>query len=251
MKLASERPSKPACLSIKILLIIRGTTKWRLLFHLTWRNSGARNWQRSSSSMRRSRSTLYRSRIYSAENSPRVSAGWLSTKRIERLHQRFGSPTQTNSFTRSSRQWRGGPVAFFSFRVHQYCTRRQDSSRCCTCSTPMHIHSLILESVQEGASERQLLVRDALMDLSDDASVLFAEEALNRLGTSFASDGQLVQLCTHVRQTLDDEIGSAARTGSLRALREHLSETYKLHRRLLRTRRADPRVSISCHSEPA
>ncbi len=71
-----------------------------------------------------------------------------------------------------------------------------------------------VEAFKKRVTERQT-VADALMDLSDDASVLFAEEALNRLETSFASDGQLVQLCTHVRQTLDEEIGSVARTGSL------------------------------------
>jgi ATP-dependent helicase HepA len=99
-----------------------------------------------------------------------------------------------------------------------------------------------IEAFKKRVSERQT-VADSLMDLSDDASVLFAEEALARLETSFSSDGRLVKLCNLVRQTLDDEIGSTDRTRNLRALREYLSETYKLHRRLLRTRRADPRVS--------
>ncbi|MFL6450915.1 MAG: protein DpdE [Bryobacteraceae bacterium] len=99
-----------------------------------------------------------------------------------------------------------------------------------------------VDGFQKRVSERQT-VAEALMDLSDDSSVLFAEEALTRLEGSFSSDDRLLQLCARVRQSFEEEVTSAGRMESLRALREHLSETYKLHRRVLRTRRADPRIS--------
>jgi ATP-dependent helicase HepA len=81
------------------------------------------------------------------------------------------------------------------------------------------------------------------MDLGDDASVFFAEDALRRLEVSFGRDRRLLDLCAAARLHLEEEAGSGSRTIHLRALREHLAESYKLHRRLLRTRRADPRVS--------
>ena len=99
-----------------------------------------------------------------------------------------------------------------------------------------------LQKFKETINERQT-VAEALMDLGDDASVFFAEDALKRLEVSFAQDRRLLDLCANARLHLEEETGSEPRTMHLRALREHLSESYKLHRRLLRTRRADPRVS--------
>ena len=81
------------------------------------------------------------------------------------------------------------------------------------------------------------------MDLGDDASIFFAEDALNRLEPPFSWDDRLIGLCAQVRLHIGDDIGSEVRTRHLPSLREYLSETYKLHRRLLRTRRADPQVS--------
>ena len=91
--------------------------------------------------------------------------------------------------------------------------------------------------------ERQT-VAEATLDLADDASVHFVGEALQRLETLFADDPRLLDLCVAVRTHLTLDAAEATRVSSLRALRTHLTETYRLHRRLLRTRRGDPRVQV-------
>jgi ATP-dependent helicase HepA len=89
--------------------------------------------------------------------------------------------------------------------------------------------------------ERQT-VAEASLDLADDASAYFAGEAVDKLEQRFSEDLRLVDLCRTVRKHLEQETSNLERIWALRALRTHLSETYRLHRRLLRTRRDDPRV---------
>src|SRR5437763_1314803 len=91
--------------------------------------------------------------------------------------------------------------------------------------------------------ERQSIA-DATSDLTDDASALFVEEALGRLQHLCTEDSRLAALCAEVKTRESDEITDPARTRALRTLRSHLMETYRLHRRLLRTRRDDRRVRI-------
>jgi ATP-dependent helicase HepA len=90
-------------------------------------------------------------------------------------------------------------------------------------------------------AERQS-VAEATADLMDDASSFFAEDAIARIENVFASDPRLMELCAEARIRLADDIAEPARMAALRALRSHLTEVYRLHRRLLRTRRGDPRV---------
>jgi ATP-dependent helicase HepA len=85
-------------------------------------------------------------------------------------------------------------------------------------------------------------IAEALLDLTDDASEYFAADALVRLEPFFERDSRLESLCTRVRALLSLDTDTADRIDALRALRVHLGETYRLHRRLLRTRRDDPRV---------
>ncbi|HMI82572.1 MAG TPA: protein DpdE [Polyangiaceae bacterium] len=97
------------------------------------------------------------------------------------------------------------------------------------------------ESFRRRVRDRQTIA-ETTADLDDDASSLFVEEAINRLGELFADDARLMELCGAVRSLLGSEVGGAERIKGLRALRTHVTETYRLHRRLLRTRREDPRV---------
>jgi ATP-dependent helicase HepA len=97
------------------------------------------------------------------------------------------------------------------------------------------------ESFRHRVRERQAIA-EATADLVDDASSLFAEDAITRLESSFGSDSRLMDLCSSVRTQLDCDLQAPERVAALRALRTHLTETYRLHRRLLRTRRRDPRV---------
>jgi ATP-dependent helicase HepA len=85
-------------------------------------------------------------------------------------------------------------------------------------------------------------VAEATADLGDDASSFFAEDAIARLENLFRSDPRLSQLCADARTHLYEPIEAPVRVAALRALRSHLTEVYRLHRRLLRTRRGDPRV---------
>ena len=89
--------------------------------------------------------------------------------------------------------------------------------------------------------ERQL-VADATLDLADDATSLFAEEALDRLALTFSDDKRLMELVRSAREHTSSDEADTARILAFQAVRTHLSELYRLHRRLLRTRRDDPRV---------
>ena len=97
------------------------------------------------------------------------------------------------------------------------------------------------EAFRQRVAERQS-VAEATADLMDDASSFFAEDAIARIENLFASDLRLMELCATTRAHLEEEIEAPGRVAALRALRSHLTEVYRLHRRLLRTRRGDPRV---------
>jgi ATP-dependent helicase HepA len=97
------------------------------------------------------------------------------------------------------------------------------------------------ESFRRRISDRQTIA-ETTADLDDDASPLFVEEAIDRLGNLFADDAHLMELCDSLRSPLGRQVAGEDRIRGLRALRTHVTETYRLHRRLLRTRREDPRV---------
>lgn len=99
------------------------------------------------------------------------------------------------------------------------------------------------EAFRRRVSERQS-VAEATADLMDDSSSFFAEDAINRIEKAFASDPRLIELCSAARAHLYEDTDAPDRIASLRGLRSHLTEMYRLHRRLLRTRRGDPRVQV-------
>ena len=86
-------------------------------------------------------------------------------------------------------------------------------------------------------------VADALAQLADDAGATFVEDAVGQLTAAFRGDPQLIKLTGRVAALAEADEADPARVGAIRALRLHVTETYKLHRRLLRTRRDDPSVS--------
>jgi len=97
------------------------------------------------------------------------------------------------------------------------------------------------EAFRRRVQSRQTIA-EAVSDLGDDASSFFVEDALDRLEGLFAEDRRLADLCAATRRLADADAADEKRLRALRALRNHVSETYRLHRRLLRTRRDDPRV---------
>lgn len=98
------------------------------------------------------------------------------------------------------------------------------------------------EAFRRRVRERQT-VAEAAADLSDDASSLFAEEAIDRLVGAFADDPRLIDLAAKARVLLARPDVDVERRQAIGRVRRHLVESYRLHRRLLRTRRDDPRVS--------
>jgi ATP-dependent helicase HepA len=89
--------------------------------------------------------------------------------------------------------------------------------------------------------ERQAIA-ESIADLEDDASALFVEDALEKLQPFGIDDPHLESLIDAARQVADVAESNPERAVVLRTLRIHLMETYRLHRRLLRTRRDDRRV---------
>jgi ATP-dependent helicase HepA len=85
-------------------------------------------------------------------------------------------------------------------------------------------------------------IAEVIADLEDNASPMFIDEAISRLLESFSDDARLTKLCEAVKSSAHSDEGRDDRVQALRALRTHVAETYRLHRRLLRTRREDPRV---------
>jgi ATP-dependent helicase HepA len=99
------------------------------------------------------------------------------------------------------------------------------------------------EGFRQRIHSRQAIA-DAILDLADDASAYFAGEALQTLEGLFTDDSRLGELCGVVREHIGNDASDVRRSGALRALRTHITETYRLHRRLLRTRRDDARVQL-------
>lgn len=85
-------------------------------------------------------------------------------------------------------------------------------------------------------------VANAISDLTDDASEFFLEDVLGRLSSDFEGDAELVALCRQVERLAGENETSEHRVRAIRSLRTFVSESYRLHRRLLRTRRTDPAV---------
>jgi ATP-dependent helicase HepA len=99
------------------------------------------------------------------------------------------------------------------------------------------------EAFRRRVSNRQIIA-DATADLSDDADGLFAEEALAKLESAFSDDSQMARLAQDVRLRLAKAPEDQLRQACLRALRVHVIETYRLHRRMVRTRREDSRLAV-------
>jgi ATP-dependent helicase HepA len=98
-----------------------------------------------------------------------------------------------------------------------------------------------LDSFRQRVQERKMIA-EAFADLRDDASDLFAEDAIDHVAAAFLEDARLQSLCVEARAQLPKPLEDVQRIRSLRSLRTHLSEIYRLHRRLLRSRRVDPKV---------
>jgi ATP-dependent helicase HepA len=102
-------------------------------------------------------------------------------------------------------------------------------------------HSLDARDSFRERIEHREVIAGAVRDLEDDASSFFIEPALQDIRPLAARNPRLAGLIDAVEEligTPDDP----KRAGAISSLRSHLQETYRLDRRLLRTRRAQSGV---------
>lgn len=92
-----------------------------------------------------------------------------------------------------------------------------------------------LEKFKEQVQNRQEIGR-ALLDFRENAKPAVLKIKLAQLRTLFAKDDYLIGLATELESCLEtEEITEQARL--VRTIRTHVSDTYRLHRRILRNRR--------------
>ncbi len=90
-------------------------------------------------------------------------------------------------------------------------------------------------------------VGQALMSLRETGSKFVLKAQIKRLAELFPADDVLGRHLGDLTAALDDP---AAKAAAVRAVRTHVSETYRLHRRLLRNRRQGTAVDLPDRCEP-
>ncbi|MFT5468117.1 MAG: ATP-dependent helicase HepA [Verrucomicrobiales bacterium] len=95
------------------------------------------------------------------------------------------------------------------------------------------------DSFREKVAKRQDLA-DLFYAFTEEQQSYFLEGMLDQLAEMFPRDKRLLSLLDHLRPWLDLSVPEDAgeRRAAIRDVRSHLSETYRLHRRLLRNRRS-------------
>ncbi|GGS37460.1 protein DpdE [Deinococcus knuensis] len=87
--------------------------------------------------------------------------------------------------------------------------------------------------------ERRVTERESIgalfYSLDEETPSFLLEDSVTEIREHFPDDAHLMQLCTDLIEALDDDV---RRVQVIRAIRVHVSETYRLHRRMLRHRRA-------------
>ncbi len=92
-----------------------------------------------------------------------------------------------------------------------------------------------LESFKEQVQNRQEIGR-ALLDFRENAKPAVLQTKLAQLRTIFAKDDYLIGLATELESCLKTK-ETAEQARLVRTIRTHVSDTYRLHRRILRNRR--------------
>jgi len=86
-------------------------------------------------------------------------------------------------------------------------------------------------------------IAEHLQSLQDDVAELFLEGTLDGLAKLSPEDSRLLDLIDRVRPLAAEDEGSEERISAIRTLRAHIGETYRIDRRLLRTRRDSEHVA--------
>ena len=98
-----------------------------------------------------------------------------------------------------------------------------------------------IAAFRQRVRDRQAIA-EIIADLGDTASDFFVEDALERANAILGHDPVLRELSEAVRRSFSEASTKPELTTARRALRVHIGETYRIHRRMLRTRREDPRI---------
>lgn len=95
------------------------------------------------------------------------------------------------------------------------------------------------DAFREKVAKRQELA-DLFYAFTENQQSFFLGEMVEQLSGMFPRDGRMLELLTNLSPWLHHSVSedSVDRRDAIRALRTHLSETYRLHRRLLRNRRS-------------
>jgi ATP-dependent helicase HepA len=92
-----------------------------------------------------------------------------------------------------------------------------------------------LASFRDKVARRQDIGR-VLLSLKEDADSFVLKTNLKKLRNLFPEDSNLLELANSLESVLQAKVGDKVTT--VRAIRTHISDTYRLHRRMLRNRRA-------------
>ena len=95
------------------------------------------------------------------------------------------------------------------------------------------------EAFREKVAKRQELA-SLFYAFTEEQQSFFIEGMIDQLAAMFPRDSRMLSLLDSLRPWLDISVpeDSTERRAAIRAVRTHLSETYRLHRRLLRNRRS-------------
>ncbi len=121
-----------------------------------------------------------------------------------------------------------------------------------------------LETFKQRVQLRQEIA-ERMMDLREDESNYFLGDTLEVLGESLAEDSEFQSLRRELGQLVEQDIDEqdSRRIELIRSIRTHVSDMWRLHRRILRSRRTSEtsaylpgrggakRIAYTCHNESA
>ena len=97
-----------------------------------------------------------------------------------------------------------------------------------------------LDAFRQRVQNRQE-VAELMYSLNEEESNFFLDQTLSDLSQFFPEDSRFHEIQASLKELVDRDVdeGDAERCDLIRTLRTHISETWRLHRRLLRNRRAE------------
>ena len=94
--------------------------------------------------------------------------------------------------------------------------------------------------------EKRQEVAESMLSLTESESNFFLEQSLEDLAEFLSGDNEFEKLKTNLMSLIEKDVDEEdpARNALVRSLRSHVSDTWRLHRRILRNRRTE---ATSCY----